>query len=169
MQLGSAQRGETAGSAPPATGFSEAEGWWARRDRVTEIVYWGIHASCLLVFWVGFSTADLVLLAATFYARMFGITGGYHRYFAHRTYKTSRAFQFVLALLGVHAPRRRGRSGGRRTTASTTSTRTSRTTCTRRAHGLLVGAHGLGLRAASTTTPTRRGSPTSRSTPSCAG
>jgi stearoyl-CoA desaturase (delta-9 desaturase) len=62
-----------------------------------------MHASCLLVFWVGASTADLVLLAATFYARMFGITGGYHRYFAHKTYKTSRAFQFVLAFLACSA------------------------------------------------------------------
>ena len=30
---------------------------------------------------------------------MFGVTGAYHRYFSHRTYKTSRAFQFVLAFL----------------------------------------------------------------------
>jgi stearoyl-CoA desaturase (delta-9 desaturase) len=30
---------------------------------------------------------------------MFGVTGGYHRYFAHRSYKTSRVFQFVLAFL----------------------------------------------------------------------
>jgi stearoyl-CoA desaturase (delta-9 desaturase) len=28
---------------------------------------------------------------------MFFITGGYHRYFAHRTYKTSRIFQFIIA------------------------------------------------------------------------
>ena len=34
---------------------------------------------------------------------MFAITGGYHRYFAHQTYKTSRAFQFVLAVLGATA------------------------------------------------------------------
>jgi stearoyl-CoA desaturase (delta-9 desaturase) len=31
---------------------------------------------------------------------MFAITAGYHRYFSHRTYKTSRAFQFVLAWVG---------------------------------------------------------------------
>ena len=67
------QPGTTAMQAP-APELSEAEGWWARRDRVTEWVYWGMHASCLLVFWVGASTTDLVLLAATFYARMFGIT-----------------------------------------------------------------------------------------------
>ena len=89
--------------APDDRGLTAAEGWWTRNEIVPKIVYWGIHASCLLVFWVGATTADLVLLAATFYARMFGITGGYHRYFAHRTYKTSRPFQLVLALLGCTA------------------------------------------------------------------
>ena len=34
---------------------------------------------------------------------MFGITAGYHRYFSHRAYKTSRWFQFVLAWLGCSA------------------------------------------------------------------
>ena len=32
---------------------------------------------------------------------MFGVTGVYHRYFAHRTYKTSRVFQFLLAFLAM--------------------------------------------------------------------
>jgi stearoyl-CoA desaturase (delta-9 desaturase) len=32
---------------------------------------------------------------------MFAITGGYHRYFSHRSYKTSRVFQFILAVLGT--------------------------------------------------------------------
>ncbi len=35
-----------------------------------------------------------------FLVRKFGITGGYHRYFSHRSYKTSRWFQFFLAFLG---------------------------------------------------------------------
>src|SRR5260370_39914795 len=34
---------------------------------------------------------------------MFGITGGYHGYFAHKSYKTSRLFQFCLAWLGCSA------------------------------------------------------------------
>ncbi len=38
-----------------------------------------------------------------YFLRMFGITGGYHRYFAHRSYKTSRAFQFVLGWIGCMA------------------------------------------------------------------
>jgi len=33
--------------------------------------------------------------------RILGVTLGYHRYFAHRSFRTSRAFQFVLALWAV--------------------------------------------------------------------
>jgi stearoyl-CoA desaturase (delta-9 desaturase) len=43
----------------------------------------------------------LVLLAGALYAgRMLALSAGYHRYFAHRSYKTSRAFQLVLAFAG---------------------------------------------------------------------
>jgi stearoyl-CoA desaturase (delta-9 desaturase) len=35
--------------------------------------------------------------------RMFALTGLYHRYFAHRTFKTSRGWQFVFAVLGASA------------------------------------------------------------------
>ncbi|MGC3998943.1 MAG: fatty acid desaturase [Anaeromyxobacter sp.] len=45
----------------------------------------------------------LGLAAATWALRLFGITAGYHRYFSHRAYKTSRAFQLVLAVLGTAA------------------------------------------------------------------
>jgi stearoyl-CoA desaturase (Delta-9 desaturase) len=45
-------------------------------------------------FWLGFGLYVL---------RMFAITAGYHRYFAHRSYKTSRWFQFALAVLGCTA------------------------------------------------------------------
>ena len=41
-----------------------------------------------------------VLLALGTYAlRMFFVTAGYHRYFSHRAFKTSRAFQLVLAFM----------------------------------------------------------------------
>jgi len=84
-------------------GFEAAEGWWAQHYWLPRVVYWGIHASCLLALWVGVSTDALLLFAATFSLRMLGITGAFHRYFAHRTYKTSRPFQFVLAVLGTMA------------------------------------------------------------------
>jgi stearoyl-CoA desaturase (delta-9 desaturase) len=84
--------------------MTEAEGWWASSQANTSrTVYWGLHALCLLAFWVGVSTGDFLLFLGTFFGRMFFITGAYHRYFSHKTYKTSRAFQFVLAYLGATA------------------------------------------------------------------
>src|SRR5205807_7932679 len=59
--------------------------------------------ACLAVFFTDASMTALGLCLALYLVRMFGITAGYHRYFAHRTYKTSRAFQFVLAWLGCSA------------------------------------------------------------------
>ena len=44
---------------------------------------------------------DWAVCAALYVVRMFGVTGVYHRYFSHRTYKTSRVFQFLLALLAM--------------------------------------------------------------------
>jgi stearoyl-CoA desaturase (delta-9 desaturase) len=87
---------------PPVT---HADGVWASAalDWVTYCLYWGVHVAALGVFFTGVTPTALALFAATFWLRMFGITGGYHRYFAHKTYKTSRAFQFALALLGTAA------------------------------------------------------------------
>src|SRR5262245_6335034 len=62
-----------------------------------------IHVGCILVFWVGFSWVALATLILTYGIRMFAITGVYHRYFSHKSYKTSRWFQFVLACLGASA------------------------------------------------------------------
>lgn len=63
-----------------------------------------LHIACLSVFLTGWpSGGDLALCAFTYFIRMFGITAGYHRYFSHRTYKTSRVFQFLLACLGCSA------------------------------------------------------------------
>lgn len=62
-----------------------------------------MHLACLLVFWAGISWAAVIALVITYAIRMFGITAGYHRYFSHRSYKTSRWFQFMLALLGTSA------------------------------------------------------------------
>jgi stearoyl-CoA desaturase (delta-9 desaturase) len=83
--------------------FVNQDGWLTRTDRLSRIVYWGIHASTLLVLVVGAPTEAVVLCAATYFVRVFGITGGYHRYFSHRSFKTGRVFQFVLAWLGCSA------------------------------------------------------------------
>jgi len=63
----------------------------------------GLHLACLGALFTGAPPAALILCAVTYFVRMFGITGAYHRYFAHRSYKTSRPFQFFLACLGCSA------------------------------------------------------------------
>lgn len=65
-----------------------------------QTVFLLVHVACLSVFFVSFSWFAVAVCAFLYVLRMFAITGGYHRYFSHRTYKTGRVFQFVLAFLG---------------------------------------------------------------------
>lgn len=60
-----------------------------------------LHAACGLALWCGTSPLALWTCAALYVIRMFAITAGYHRYFAHASYKTSRWFQFLLAWVGA--------------------------------------------------------------------
>lgn len=57
------------------------------------------HLAVLGAFWSGVTWQAVVLCVVLLFVRVWGITAGYHRYFSHRTYKTSRAFQLVLAVL----------------------------------------------------------------------
>lgn len=72
-----------------------------RPDWIGSVAFILVHLACLAVFIVGFSWVAFAALVVTYFARMFGITGGFHRYFSHRTYKTSRLFQFALGWLGT--------------------------------------------------------------------
>jgi stearoyl-CoA desaturase (delta-9 desaturase) len=58
-----------------------------------------LHASVLLVLTVPFSLGMIAWLAGSYFLRMFGVTGGYHRYFSHRAYKLNRFWQFCFAFL----------------------------------------------------------------------
>lgn len=58
-----------------------------------------IHLLCFGALFFEIRAIDWWVCGALFVVRMFGVTGGYHRYFAHRTYKTGRVFQFLLAFL----------------------------------------------------------------------
>lgn len=62
--------------------------------------------SPILLFWVGWSPVAIAVAAGLYWLRMFGITAVYHRYFSHRTYKTGRVFQFILAFIGNMAGQR---------------------------------------------------------------
>ena len=59
-----------------------------------------LHASCLLVLVVGWSWTAASVACAAYAVRMFAITAFYHRYFSHRAFRTSRALQFVFAVVG---------------------------------------------------------------------
>jgi stearoyl-CoA desaturase (delta-9 desaturase) len=67
------------------------------------VPFFAVHAAALLAFFVPFSWSLVALAAGLYFIRMFALTAGYHRYFSHRTFRTSRAFQFLLALLGTTA------------------------------------------------------------------
>ncbi len=60
-----------------------------------------MHLACALAFFVPVSWGLVALAFGGYVLRMFAVTAGYHRYFSHRAYKTSRAFQLVLAVLGT--------------------------------------------------------------------
>jgi stearoyl-CoA desaturase (delta-9 desaturase) len=73
-------------------------------DWVPMVPFWGVQiAAVICVAVYGWSWSGLLLALAIYAVRMFGLTAGYHRYFSHRSYKTSRVFQFLLALLGTTA------------------------------------------------------------------
>ena len=60
----------------------------------------GLHLACLAVFWVGWSWTAIAVCVFLYLVRMFAITAFYHRYFAHKAFKTTRAWQFVFAVVG---------------------------------------------------------------------
>jgi stearoyl-CoA desaturase (delta-9 desaturase) len=60
-----------------------------------------IHLASLLVFFVEFRWIHVLLCLALYCLGMFFVTAGYHRYFSHRSFKTSRVFQFILAFLAM--------------------------------------------------------------------
>jgi stearoyl-CoA desaturase (delta-9 desaturase) len=85
-------------------------GDWQAPPRLARLPYWvtnlpflALHVACLAVFFVDATALGLALCGVLYFVRMFAITAGYHRYFAHRSYKTSRPVQFVLACLGCSA------------------------------------------------------------------
>lgn len=65
-----------------------------------------LHLGCLAAFFLPFSWFDLSVCLSLYVVRMFAITGFYHRYFSHRSFKTSRIAQFVFAVIGLSSVQR---------------------------------------------------------------
>jgi len=70
------------------------------------VPFLALHAGCLGVIWVGWSPAAAGVAVGLYVVRMFAITGFYHRYFSHKTFKASRFWQFLFAVLGNSSAQR---------------------------------------------------------------
>jgi stearoyl-CoA desaturase (delta-9 desaturase) len=62
---------------------------------------WIVHLASLGIFFVPFTPQLLGWTVAGFFLRVFAWEAGSHRYFSHRSFKTSRAFQFILGALSA--------------------------------------------------------------------
>ena len=77
-----------------------------RVDWIRCVPFIVLHVGCLAVFLVGWSWTAVLVAAGLYFFRMFAVTGIYHRYFSHKTYRTSRGGQLFLALWGGTAVQR---------------------------------------------------------------
>ena len=59
-----------------------------------------LHGMCLAVIWVGWSWTAVMVALLLYLVRMFAITGFYHRYFSHKSFKTNRFWQFIFGAVG---------------------------------------------------------------------
>ena len=71
-----------------------------RVDWLRIIPFIVLHGMCLAVIWVGWSWTAVMVALLLYLVRMFAITGFYHRYFSHKSFKTNRFWQFIFGAMG---------------------------------------------------------------------
>lgn len=81
--------------------YSSSLGTSKKFNFVRGIPFVLLHVVALCVFFVGWSPFAVGFAFVFYVVRMFAVTGIYHRYFAHRTYKLNRFWQLVFALWGA--------------------------------------------------------------------
>ncbi|MGF6493967.1 stearoyl-CoA desaturase (delta-9 desaturase) [Luteibacter sp. 621] len=77
-----------------------------RIDWLRAAPFVAMHLACVMVIWTGVSPVAFAVAVAMYAVRMFALTGFYHRYFSHRTFRTSRAVQFIFAVIGASCVQR---------------------------------------------------------------
>ena len=83
---------------------AQAKGWRRVYFNALTIPFWGIHVLAIIGLAIlGFSWTGVLVCAALYVPRMFFVTGAYHRYFSHRSYRLNRFWQFVMAFGGASA------------------------------------------------------------------
>jgi stearoyl-CoA desaturase (Delta-9 desaturase) len=73
----------------------------ARISLISSLPFVFFHLTALSVSFVRFKWSYLLACILCYEIRMFFVTAGYHRYFSHRSFKTSRWFQFVIAWMAM--------------------------------------------------------------------
>lgn len=100
MEQGSDRRSRGIGEV--GAGFNRAND----SQKPNPIPFYIVHACALFAILTGVEAVDLWLMAGMYLLLMFGVTGGYHRYFAHKAFKTSRVFQFILGFIAQMSAQR---------------------------------------------------------------
>ncbi len=70
---------------------------------IRTFVYALIHLSIIAAIWTGVTGASVAICIGLYIIHMWSVTAGYHRYFSHKSFSTSRVFQFILAWLSQSA------------------------------------------------------------------
>lgn len=76
---------------------------WApdeRFNKFTSLPFLLMHIVPFAAIFTGIAGWDLLVFFVLYYVRMTALTAGYHRYFAHRSYRMGRVMQFIVALVG---------------------------------------------------------------------
>ena len=71
-----------------------------KQANAVKVGFVAFHAACLLALYTGVSAVAIAVAVVMYLIRGLGVTAGFHRYFAHKSFRTSRPFQFLLALAG---------------------------------------------------------------------
>jgi len=105
-----------------------------------------VHLTCLAAIFTGITWRAVAICIVLYWLRIFAVGAGYHRYFSHRAFSTSRAFQFILALLS--------QSTAQKSVLIITCIPTPSATSTRRVTGASGIATSAGSSCAGTPRPT---------------
>lgn len=83
---------------PPTVESSTPPVTWRSYVRLTTVSFAMVHLAAVvgaIWFW---SWRGVAVALVSYFVRMMVVTAAYHRYFSHRSFKTSRVFQFLMAV-----------------------------------------------------------------------
>ncbi|MCM8527134.1 MAG: acyl-CoA desaturase [Lentisphaeraceae bacterium] len=86
--------------------FKESDTLEEKVDWFRALPFFLMHLTPLLIYFCGFSWTALTVCLLSYLIRMFAITAFYHRYFSHKTFKTSRVVHAIFAFLGSSTTQR---------------------------------------------------------------